>query len=192
MASLTDYHGRLLNHVEVLYQRGERDLAICFMEALGCTVVDTLTDSGTGSTILYVWPDGTERDRLNNIIYLSEIREPQWALEQVLNARIAGDRELGDAVAAYDLKARTKPHGITHFGLRYPSFDDLEVVIDQLQHHLPPGLDGRVEVDPIRPGDARSMTDELIQAFVRTDVICAGLFPFGQLIELQAQRDLGA
>ena len=34
------------------------------------------------------------------------------------------------------------------------------------------------------------MTDELIQAFVRTDVVCAGLFPFGQLIELQAQRVL--
>ena len=32
------------------------------------------------------------------------------------------------------------------------------------------------------------MTDELIQAFVVTDVVAAGLFTLGQLIELQAQE----
>ena len=32
---------------------------------------------------------------------------------------------------------------------------------------------------------------EVNQAFVHTDVIGTGLFPFGQLIELQAQRPLG-
>jgi hypothetical protein len=78
--------------------------------------------------------------------------------------------------------------GITHFDLRYPSFASLERVIDRLTDQLDPRLEGRVAVDAIRPGDARSMTDELIQAFVTTDVISARLFTFGQLIELQAQE----
>ena len=185
---LTDYPGRLLNHVEILYRRGERELAKAFFALLGCTIVDTQTDSGTGSSILYVYPEASCQDRLNNVFYLSEIREPQWHLEQLLEARLTEDAELRDAVARYDDKARNHPHGISHFGLRYPSFESLEAVIANLQHHLPTEMVGRVAVDPVRPGDARSMTDELIQAFVRTDIVCAGLFPFGQLIELQAQQ----
>jgi hypothetical protein len=188
MASLTEYRGRLLNHVEILYQRGERDLALLFFETLGCTVVDTARDAGTGSTIVCVYPEETEQDRLNNVIYLSEVREQQWQLERVLAERLRDDAELRAAVECYDEKARRAPHGITHFGLRYPSFEDLEAVIDRIEHRLPAQLEGRVAIDPVRPEDARSMTDELIQAFVRTDVVCAGLFPFGQLIELQAQR----
>lgn len=185
---LTDYPGRLLNHIEILYQRGERELAKQFFEFLGCTIVDTATDSGTGSSILYVYPEPTCQDRMNNVCYLSEIRQPQWELEQILAARLKDDAELRDAIATYDDKARNHPHGITHFGLRYPSFDALEVVIDNLENKLPTEMADRVSVAVVRPGDPRSMTDELIQAFVRTDIVCAGLFPFGQLIELQAQR----
>jgi hypothetical protein len=192
MASLTDYHGRLLNHVEILYQRGERDLAVRLFTLLGCTIVDTARDSGMGSTIICVYPEESEQDRLNNVIYLSEVRDAQWQLEQVLARRLRDDAELRTAVERYDAKARCSPHGITHFGLRYPGFEELEVVIDRLEHDLPAELEGRVTVDPVRPDDPRSMTDELIQAFVRTDVVCAGLFPFGQLIELQAQRVVAA
>ena len=184
---LTNYPGQLLNHVEILYQRGERELAKQFFTFLGCTIVDTETDSGTGSSILYVYPEATCQDRMNNVVYLSEIRQPQWELEQVLTERLKTDIELSDAIAKYDHKARNEPHGIAHFGLRYPSFGALEVVIDKLENELPPEIAGRVSVAAVRPGDLRSMTDELIQAFVRTDIVCAGLFPFGQLIELQAQ-----
>ena len=158
-----------------------------FFTFLGCTIVDTETDSGTGSSILYVYPEATCQDRMNNVVYLSEIRQPQWELEQVLTERLKTDIELSDAIAKYDHKASNEPHGIAHFGLRYPSFGALEVVIDKLENELPPEIAGRVSVAAVRPGDLRSTTDELIQAFVRTDIVCAGLFPFGQLIELQAQ-----
>jgi hypothetical protein len=188
VALLSDYSGHMLNHVETLYQRGERELAIALFEALGCQVVDTETPCETGATILYVFPEAREQDRLNNVVYLSEIRDQQWDLEQALQERLTGDSQLSDALERYKTKARTAPHGITHFGLRYPSFASLERVIDRLTDQLDPRLEGRVAVDPIRPGDARSMTDELIQAFVTTDVISAGLFTFGQLIELQAQE----
>ena len=185
---LTDYPGRLVNHIEILYQRGERELAKRFFALLGCTIVDTQTDSGSGSSILFVYPEPTCQDRLNNVVYLSEVRQPQYELEQILHARLAEDAELRDAVAKYDYKARHEPHGVTHFGLRYPTFDDLEAVIARFEGELPDDMQGRVEITAVRPGDPRSFTDELIQAFVRTDIVCAGLFPFGQLIELQAQR----
>ena len=185
---LTDYPGRLVNHIEILYQRGERELAKQFFALLGCTIVDTQTESGTGSSILFVYPEPTCQDRLNNVVYLSEIRQPQYELEQILKARLAEDTELREAIAKYDHKARNEPHGVTHFGLRYPSFDDLEAVIARVEHELPAEMAGRVQITAVRPGDPRSFTDELIQAFVRTDIVCAGLFPFGQLIELQAQR----
>src|SRR5262245_28254129 len=99
MTLLTDYPGRLLNHGELLYQRGERELAKQFFELLGCTIVDTATDAGTGSTILYVYPEATCQDRLNNVVYLSEIREPQYQLEQVLATRLRDDEELREAIA---------------------------------------------------------------------------------------------
>jgi hypothetical protein len=183
-----EYDGHLLNHVEILYRPGERQLAIRFFELLGCTVVDTAADAGTGSTILFVYPEAGWQDRLNNVLYLSEVRQPQRRLEAVLGSRLQTDGELREALAAYDHKARHHPHGTTHFGLRYPTFEALEAVIRRLGPDLPAELAGRVSVDPVPPGDPRSMTDELLQAFVRTDVVCAGLFTFGQLIELQAQR----
>ena len=149
---LTDYPGRLLNHVEILYRRGERELAKAFFTLLGCTIVDTQTDSGTGSSILYVYPEASCQDRLNNVLYLSEIREPQWQLEQLLDARLTEDAELRDAVARYDDKARNHPHGISHFGLRYPSFESLEVVIDE-PATPPANRDGRA--GGRRPGPSR-------------------------------------
>lgn len=188
--SLTHYPGQLLNHVEILYRPGERELAKRFFELLGCTIVDTQTDSGTGSSILYVYPEATCQDRLNNVCYLSEVREPQWALEELLTGRAAVDAELRDALARYEHKARHHPHGTAHFGLRYPTFAALEAVLGRLEAELPADMVGRVSVTAVRPGDPRSMTDELLQAFVHTDIACSGLFTVGQLIELQAQRDL--
>jgi hypothetical protein len=183
MASLTEYKGRLLNHVEVLYPRGERDVAVALFEALGCTVV-----SREGSAYTLVFPEASERDWNNNVMYLSEVRDLQWELERVIEDRVRTDEELRQAIERYDTKARTDPHGIPHFGLRYPSFAYLEVVLDRLENDLPRELNGRLTVEAIRPDDPRCLSRDLIQAFVRTDVVCVGLFPFGQLIELQGQR----
>jgi hypothetical protein len=188
MALLTEYRGRLLNHVELLYQRGERDLAVAFFEALGCRVVATDRAIETGSTILCVYPEPGECDIVNNVLYLSEVRDVQWELERALAAAVEHDAALADAVTAFRHKAATKPHGNPHFGLRYPSFASLEAVVDRLQHDLDPRLADRVSVCVVRPLDSQSMTEALIQAFVATDLVTAGLFATGQLIELQAQE----
>jgi hypothetical protein len=183
MASLTEYKGGLLNHLEMLCPRGERYLAITLFEMLGCTV-----HSKAGSKVALVFPEASELDRINNVIYLSEVRDQQWELERLIEDRLRSDEELRKAIERYDTKARTDPHGTPHFGLRYSSFASLEAILDRLEHHLPDELDGRVTVEIIRPDDPRSLNPNLIQAFVRTDVVCVGLFPFGQLIELQGQR----
>ena len=188
MALLTEYRGRLLNHVELLYQRGERDLAIAFFEALGCRVVATDREIETGSTILCVYPEPDECDIVNNVLYLSEVRDVQWELERALGDAVGRDPVLAGAVAAFRHKAATAPHGNPHFGLRYPSFAGLEAVLDRLQHGLDECLRDRVSVCVVRPSDSASMTDDLIQAFVATDLVTAGLFTTGQLIELQAQE----
>lgn len=189
MSKLASYHGRMVNHVETLYQTGERELATRFVEALGCTVVDTDTPIETGSTILYAFPDPDEQDRLNNVIYMSEIRPAQQALENVLRPLLHGEGPAAEAFDGYVHKALHHPHGTPHFGLRYPSFESLEQTLAELAEQMEGDFKDRVRFSQIlRPNDASSMTGELIQAFVYTDVIVSGLFSLGQLIELQAQE----
>ena len=80
------------------------------------------------------------------------------------------------------------PYGIPHFGLRFPSFESIEPVLNALEHCSDPALQGRFQVRAIRPSDAAALSQDIIQAFVYTDIIACGLFSLGQVIELQAQR----
>ena len=67
MALLSDYSGHMLNHVETLYQRGERELAIALFEALGCRVVDTETPCETRRrTASRTSVCGTRRSRVSS------------------------------------------------------------------------------------------------------------------------------
>lgn len=188
MGLYSGYDGKGLNHVETLYQRGERELAMAFTRMLGCTPIETPQVSERGSTYICVHPDDADRDGVNNVLYLSEIRDPQYDLEQGLKARFAADGELAGLVDAYRDKARTKPFGIPHFGLRFPSFASIEPVLQALENCTDPAMHGRFQVRAVRPSDPIAMSQELIQAFVYTDIIASGLFCLGQVIELQAQR----
>jgi hypothetical protein len=188
MGLYSGYDGKGLNHVETLYQRGERELAMAFTRMLGCTPIETPQASERGSTYICVHPDDGDRDGMNNVLYLSEIRDPQHDLEQALKVRFAADGELAGLVGAYRDKATNKPFGIPHFGLRFPSFASIEPVLEALENCSDPEMQGRVQVRAVRPGDPMAMSPELIQAFVYTDIIASGLFCLGQVIELQAQR----
>ena len=183
-----DYDGKGLSHLEVLYQEGEREIAVHFLEMLGCLVVDTPAVNDTGTTYMIVHPDPADDDPINNVFYLSQIRAQQRDLERVLGNRIRTDSELGEVLDVYRNKAQSTPHGIPHFGLRFPSFESIEPVLDRLQNIKDKDLRKRVSVQVVRPGDKHAMSDNLIQAFVFTDVIAVGLFCFGQLIELHAQK----
>jgi hypothetical protein len=188
MTLLTEYRGRMLNHVELLYQRGERDLAVAFLEALGCQIVDTNRAVETGATMFCAFPQPGETDLLNNVMYVSEVRPVQYELENALTAAMERDSTLRSAVANFRHKAATAPHGNPHFGVRYPSFESLDATLDRLEHGLDDRLRDRVSVFVVRPKDSQALVDTIVQAFVETDVVTAGLFATGQLIELQAQH----
>jgi hypothetical protein len=178
--------GHLLNHIELFHRPGERELAIQFFEALHCTVVDITKTFGASSTYLCVYPGASQPDPLNNVLYLSEMRAPQ-PLEALLEARRQHDPEFRAALDSYD-ESRTKPGRVMHFGLRYPDFEQLEAVMNGLEDRFPPELEGRVTVHAPYPLQLTALACEVLQGFVHTDVVGTGLLPFGQLIELQAQR----
>ncbi len=188
MGLYSGYDGKGLNHIETLYQSGERELAMDFMRLLGCTAIPTPQVNETGSTYICVHPDDNDRDGMNNVLYLSEIRPAQAALEAQLRVTLGKDADLAGALAAYRYKAETLPYGIPHFGLRFPSFESIEPVLNALEHCSDPALQGRFQVRAIRPSDAAALSQDIIQAFVYTDIIACGLFSLGQVIELQAQR----
>ena len=91
-------------------------------------------------------------------------------------------------VQAYRHKAETLPYGIPHFGLRFPTIESIELMLDALENCTIGHAGPVFKVMALRPDDPRALTKDLIQAFVYTDIIATGLFCLGQVIELQAQR----
>lgn len=184
MSDLREYTGRLLNHLEILYRPGEEGLTVKCFELLGCRV-----ENDPDSVYQLVYVDPTGDDVVNNTCYISPAREEQVALEAELVKCIGGNQALAEKVEAYRQKAFTAPHGKAHFGIRIPSFAKLEAIIARIENDTPPELQGRIQVASVfRPSDEGSMTSEIIQAFVFTDVFATGPLCFGQMIELQAQE----
>ena len=179
---MTDAATRQLNHVELVYRPGERDLAKRFFELLGCRVLDR------GGTFLSALVEPGGHDFMNNCFYASEVTEEQWRLDgALLDSRGEGD-EIGSAQDAYLERLRREPQRSFHFGIRYPELTQLEQTVDTIRSagESDDALKGRVWVSNVfRPGDPGSYTDVMVQAFVRTDVVAAGLLALGQHVELQ-------
>ncbi len=180
----SNYNGRLLNHVEMVYRPGERHLVTKLFTALGCTVIDT------GATHLGISVNFTDDFPRNNALYASEVTPEQWALEQLLQQALEGGSPLSGAYAGYEEKFRRHPQMTSHFGIRYPSFEAVEEIVSHLQKDLDPELRGRVQLKGVfRPDDPGSYSKSVMQAFIKTDIAASGLITFGQHIELQAQRN---
>ena len=175
---------RHLNHVELLYRPGERDLAKRVFELLGFRVMDR------GGTFFTAFVEPDESDFANNAVYASEVTEEQWALERALAAALEADGDVGVTARAYLDRLRNEPQRSFHFGVRYPSVEALDATLARIAGvgTSDPELAGRIAVSGVfRPGDAGSYTDTMVQAFARTDVVAAGILAFGQHVELQYQ-----
>jgi hypothetical protein len=173
---------RTLNHVELVYRPGERDLAIRFFELLGCRPVDR------GGTFFSALVEPTVPDFVNNVLYASEVTPEQWQLDRTLIAAIDGEGEVGAAAQVYLERLRREPQRSFHFGVRYPDLPALEATVDGIRGagDADADLAGRVSVSGVfHPGDPGAYTDTMVQAFVKTDVVAAGLLALGQHIELQ-------
>jgi len=176
--------GRALNHVELVYRPGERELAGRVFELLGCRPQDR------GGTFLTSFVEPGESDFCNNAMYCSEVTPEQWQLECALTDALASDGPVADAARAYLHRLRGEPQRSTHFGIRVPDRDRFDAVIDGLNDAAEhdPELAGRVRVSAVfAPGGEGALTDAMIQAFVHTDVVAAGLLVLGQHFELQYQ-----
>src|SRR5690349_14391604 len=181
MATVTDT-GHRLNHVEMVYRPGERALAGRVFELLGMRVLDR---GGTWMTAL-VDPDVA--DFSNNACYASEVTPEQWELEQTLAAAIErGDDGVGGAARGYLERLRDEPQRSFHFGIRFHSRDDFDATLERVRAaDADPELAGRVALSGVfHPDDPGAAAPNMIQAFVRTDVVAAGVLAFGQHVELQ-------
>jgi hypothetical protein len=164
---------RQLTHVELLHRPGERDLARQVLTLIGCEPVDR----GGHWFTSFVDP-AAPRDWATNVVYASEVGAEQWALEQALPTEADRYREA----------MRREPQKSTHFGFRVPTEAALDEVVERVRTagRDDPALAGRVAVDGVyRPGEPGAVAETMVQAFVWTDVVAAGLLSLGQHIEIQ-------
>jgi hypothetical protein len=175
---------RQLNHVEMVYRPGERELAARMFELLGLRVLDD------GGTWMFANIDPAIGDTANNACYASEVTPEQWALEQALAAVIVADGDdstgVGAAALGYLARLREDPQRSFHFGIRLLKREDFEATLDRIRvAETDPDLAGRVALRVYHPDEPGALAKGMIQAFVRTDVVAAGLLAFGQHVELQ-------
>jgi hypothetical protein len=171
---------RQLTHVEMLYRPGERELAKQLFELLGCKVLDR------GNRTFSACIDPEAPDFLANVLYASEVTPEQWRVDQALAATGDNGSELADAVTSYLGLLKREPQWSFHFGLQYRERDALDATLDRIRSLDSYPLAGRVRVSGVfEPGAPGSVTDTMLQAFVWTDVVAAGLLTLGQHIELQ-------
>lgn len=182
---------RFLNHVELLHRPGELELALDFFDTLGFAHKELTDVFGATRRITGIFASSGEQDAMNNVLYLSEFRQPERQIDDLLRRMMKDEPELRAAITEHE-ELRSKPGDVTHFGLRYESPQELEAVIDRLRNDLPQQLAGRVSVFEPTAVPLPKLGVLATQGFVHTDAIGTGLFPFGQLIELQAQSPLAA
>ena len=164
---------RRLTHVELLHRPGERALAAKVLSVLGLEPVD-----GGGHWFTSFVDPEAERDWATNVVYASEVGAEQLALEQALPPE----------ADAYVEAMRASPQHSAHFGFRVSDEAALEALLDRVRAAAveDPELRDRIAVDGVyRPGEPGAIAPNMVQAFVWTDVVAAGLLRLGQHIEIQ-------
>jgi hypothetical protein len=187
MKTIADYEGKLLNHIEALYRPGEREIAIELVEALGCAVTDTGFKGDGVDTFLAVHPNPDDQNPQANVFYISQIRPEQLALEDRLKQLRENESDFAAIVERYRNAARTKPFGVPHFAIRFPSGKAVDEAAVRINGSLKKKLGDRLHLRIFRPGDSDAAGDSIVQGFLYQDVIVAGSFLMGQLIEMQTQ-----
>ncbi len=176
---------RMLNHVEMVYRPGDRELVGRLFELLGCAAVET----GGPFLIIHVDPEHRDPSKLDNCVYASEMTPAQLQLEEALSQALDSEPALSQGHAGYTDHNTSRPQFTTHFGLAM-SVDELDAVLARIEAAQAddPEVGKHVSIAGVfRPGDPGSLTPTLVQAFVNTDLCAAGLVTLGQRFELQAR-----
>lgn len=176
------------NHVEMVHRPGEGHLARKLLTLLGC---EPLWLNASFSNITYQY----SRD---GHLWVSEVTAGQWALEVWLQRQMLSAGE-AEGLAFID-DAKATPQEFSHFGIGIETLTGWEATVARLADAATndPDLVGRMWLaSVVRPGEDGSVAklsggtsgDTLYQAFLRTDLISAGLLTLGQSIEIQHVRE---
>ena len=189
---------RVLGHLALYYRPGTEEAARTLLTDLGCELVDNGPrpgEDGFASAVL----DMATADHHDGVIYVAQMGDAQWALEQQVDALMATDegRALADRVAEW-------PESAPHAGIVYDSLDELEAALSRLDEHTAPGgpleghvrvvrfrarpgldpdVDARMAASPVFTDDDRpAFGDHIVQCFVHTDLF--GSLTSARVIEL--------
>jgi hypothetical protein len=176
------------NHVEMVHRPGEGDLARKLFALLGCPPVDLATP--------FV---GTRfQSSADETLWLSEVTPEQWAFELWLQEQLAAPQD--ERRATYAKAIGAYPQKFPHFGIGTATLRDWEALVETLQDAAQndPDFKGRISLPHIKrpqdPGSLAALTGgaqgrTFYQAFLRTDIVSAGLLTLGQNIDIQHYRE---
>lgn len=185
MATIAEYKGNHLSHLQCFYRAGDRELAVELMEALGLTCVLVRTSGEHSLTRVHVNP--ADLNNTDNVMFLSEMPAHQARMEDILADRLTKDAELNEAVSMYRNVARSNGDGSPHFGVHYPTNAAMEQAMAAVQK-VSPELASRVTIKEMPSYGQVADFPDMRQVFVHTDVFAVGSTTLGQTIELQVLR----
>jgi hypothetical protein len=169
-----------INHVEMLFQPGEREAARAFFESLGFTVSDF-------GPWLFVFVDLPTANGTHNVMYASEPVPAQQRFEDALAQAIANHPEASAALDHFREVRVAHPQFTFHFGASIPTHAEwaerTERIKEAARSH--PLLKGRVEVSVFNPGDPGGVGNNVYQTFIITEILATGSLQTGLIFEFQ-------
>jgi hypothetical protein len=169
----------VINHVEMIFQPGEREAARAFFETMGFGVSDF-------GPWLVVVVDPASANGIDNVMYASEPIPAQQKFEDALRHAIANDTEASATLEHYRSVRLAHPQYNFHFGTSIPTREEwaerTERVKEAARSH--PLLKGRIDVSVFNPGDPGSVGPQY-QTFLLTDILSTGTLQTGLIFELQ-------
>jgi hypothetical protein len=168
-----------INHVEMIFQPGEREAARAFFEALGFGVSDF-------GPWLFILIDPKTANAVDNVMYASEPVPAQQQFEDRLQRAIANDPELSTALDHFRSVRPAHPQYMFHFGASIPTHEEWAERTERVREaaNTHPLLKGRVDVSVFNPGDPGSV-GPVHQTFALTDILSTGTLQTGLIFELQ-------
>lgn len=168
-----------INHVEMIFQPGERDAARALFESMGFGV-------GDHGPWLVVSIDPATGNGVDNVMYASEPVPAQQQFEEALAEALADSPAATAALEHYNGVRAKHPQYNFHFGASMGSQEEWAERTDRVKEAVENNalLKGRVEISVFTPGDPGSVGN-VYQAFVLTDILSTGTLQTGLIFELQ-------
>ncbi|MFT3865127.1 MAG: hypothetical protein QM729_12700 [Solirubrobacterales bacterium] len=168
-----------INHVEMIYEPGEREAAQALFELMGFGVSDF-------GPWLVVNVDPETGNGIDNVMYASEPVPAQQQFEDALQEALAAHEGATAALEHYRGVRVAHPQYNFHFGASVPTLEDWKERVARLEDAAAnhPQLKGRFDLSVFNPGDPGAVGPQH-QAFILTHILATGTLQTGLIFELQ-------